>query len=76
MLFCEWGRRRVEGGGGRECLADEVQQGDNRADEVELDDSSPRGALFEPGFTRILQLEVCGKRKGNACALGRSVDKR
>ena len=41
MLFVEWGRGHVERGGVCDCVTNEIQQGDDGADEVELDDSSP-----------------------------------
>jgi hypothetical protein len=41
VLFGEWERGRVERGGVREGFADEVEKGDNGADEIELDNSSP-----------------------------------
>jgi hypothetical protein len=42
VFFGEWDRGRVvEGGGVCEGIADEIEEGDDGADEVELDDSSP-----------------------------------
>jgi len=41
VLFGEWERGRVEGRGVREGVADEVEQGDDGANEVKLNNSSP-----------------------------------
>jgi hypothetical protein len=39
--FSEWERGRIEGGGVRKGITDEIEQSDDGSDEVELDDSSP-----------------------------------
>jgi len=41
VLFVEWGRGDVERGSVCEGVTNEIQQGDDGADEVELDDGSP-----------------------------------
>src|SRR6266702_5623480 len=53
-----WRGRRPQGGTA-EGITEDVEQGHDRADEVELDNGSPRRALLEPCLTRVLHLEIC-----------------
>ena len=46
----------------RHLMCEDVKDGVDGTEKVELDDCAPRGAFFLPGLARIRELEVCTTR--------------